>query len=272
MSAQILFTDLDGTLLDREKAITPGNRRAIEEALARGKRIVVASGRPLASSLDQARRLGVAEPGCYVIAYNGAEIYDCGAGKAVFRCPLELEDLYAVYDEAGRRGIYIQTYDKEQAVIEERCEAAVAKWYVDRLGMSYRTIRDVRRDLSEAPVKALLIDRSESGALDGMREWIEEHLAGRVDAFHSSAFFLEVVAAGMNKGVAVENLCRMLEIPIAEAVAAGDEANDIPMLRAAGIGAAMCNGTPEAKAAADYVTARDNDHDGVEEIIRKFLL
>lgn len=272
MSAQILFADLDGTLLDSNKEITPGNRRAIGEALAKGRRIVVASGRPLASSLDQARRLGVAEPGCYVIAYNGAEIYDCAAGKSVFRRPLELEDLYAVYDEAERRGLYIQTYDREQVVIEERCERAVAKWYVDRLEMGFRVIEDVRRDLFEAPVKALLIDQEESGVLDGMREWIEEHLAGRVDAFHSSAFFLEVVAAGMNKGAAVENLCRMLDIPLAEAVAAGDEANDIPMLRAAGIGAAMCNGTPEAKAAADYVTGRDNDHDGVEEIIRRFLL
>ena len=272
MSAQILFTDLDGTLLNDRKEITPGNRQAIDEALAKGKRIVVTSGRPLVSSLDQARRLGLAEPGCYVIAYNGAEIYDCAQEKSVFRRPLDLEPLYAVYDEASRRGLYIQTYDREQVVIEEGVDPANAQWYTGRLGMTYRVIRDIRRDLAAPPVKALLIDRAESGVLDEMDRWIKEHLAGQVDSFHSAAFFLEIVALGVSKGAAVESLCRMLDIPIAESVAAGDEANDMSMIRAAGIGAAMVNGVPAAKEAADYITERDNNHDGVAEIIRRFLL
>lgn len=272
MSAQILFTDLDGTLLNDEKAVTPGNRRAIEEALSLGRRIVVTSGRPLKSSLDQAERLGLAGPGCYVIAYNGAVIYDCSRREEVFRRPLELEDLYAVFGEARRRGTYIQTYDREEVVIEGTCDPAVAQWYADRLGMTFRTIGDVRRDLAAPPVKALLIDQAESGVLDEMAPWIRENLGERVECFHSSAFFLEVVATGVNKGAALEALCRILEIPIAQAVAAGDEANDVSMIRAAGIGAAMCNGVPDAKAAASYITERDNNHDGVAEIIRKFLL
>lgn len=272
MSAQILFTDLDGTLLNDEKQVTPGNRRAVEEALTLGKRIVVTSGRPLTSSLEQAKRLGLAGPGCYVIAYNGAEIYDCGKGESVFRRTLELESLYAVFDEAARRGVYIQTYDRTQTLIEKRCDPAVAEWYCDRLGMTFRIIGDVRRELAGAPVKALLIDRSESGVLEEMQDWINANLAGRVDCFHSSAFFLEVVATGINKGVAVKELCRLLDIPVASSVAAGDEANDVSMLRAAGVGAAMRNGVQAAKEAADYVTERDNNHDGVEEIIRRFLL
>lgn len=272
MSAQILFTDLDGTLLDDGKAVTPGNRKAIEESLALGRRIVVASGRPLKSSLDQAKRLGLAGPGCYVIAYNGAVIYDCSRQEEVFRRTLEPADLYAVFDESRRRGVYIQTYDQEEVVIEPWCQPETAKWYADRLGMTFRFVGDVRRDLAAPPVKALLIDRSESGILDGMVSWIRENLGERVECFHSSAFFLEVVATGVNKGAAVKDLCRILEIPIAQAVAAGDESNDVSMIRAAGIGAAMTNGTPEAKAAADYITERDNNHDGVAEIIRKFLL
>lgn len=272
MGAQILFTDLDGTLLNDQKEITPGNRQAVREALDLGKRIVVTSGRPLVSSLAQAERLELAEAGCYVIAYNGAVIYDCSQKKAVFRKTLEWEDLYAVFDEARRRNIYIQTYDKEQVVIEPRCDSSVARRYCSAIGMEYRVIADVRRDVGERPVKALVIDYEDGAALDGMEQWIRENLAGRVDCFRSSAYYLEVVAVDMNKGTAVEALCRMLGIPAAQAVAAGDEANDVAMIRAAGVGAAMANGVPAAKAAADYVTQRDNNHDGVEEIIRKFLL
>ena len=272
MSAQILFTDLDGTLLNDKKEITPGNRAAVEAALAAGKRIVVTSGRPLVSSLAQAERLGLAGPGCYVIASNGAVIYDCTRREEIFHHALALEDLYAVFDEARRQGAYIQTYDRTQVVLEDWCNPAAAQWYCGRLGMTYRVVEDVRRDLTEPPVKALLINREDPPALDKMETWIRANLAGRVDCFHSSAFFVEMVAPGVSKGVALEKLCRMLDIPIAQSVAAGDEANDVAMIRAAGVGAAMVNGVPAAKEAADYVTERDNEHDGVAEIIRKFLL
>lgn len=272
MSAQIFFTDLDGTLLNDEKEITPGNRQAIREALAKGKRIVAASGRSLDSTLRKAEQVGLAEPGCFVIAYNGGIIYDCARREELFRRSMDMDALGALFDEARRRNIYIQTYDREQVVMEPWCDPAVAQWYSDRVNAVNHPIEDVRRDLSEPPVKALLIDRAESGVLDEMAEWIRENLGERLDCFHSSAFFLEAVAAGINKGSAVETLCRMLDIPTSQAVAAGDEANDVAMLQAAGVGAAMVNGTPEAKAAADYITRRDNNHDGVAEIIRKFLL
>ena len=272
MSAQILFTDLDGTLLCDDKTISPGNRQAIEEALAKGRRIVVTSGRPLVSSLNQAKLLGVAGPGCYVIAFNGAVIYDCSRQEEIFHQALTPEALYAVYGEARRQGAYIQTYDRTQVIIEDWCDPAAAQWYCGRLGMTYRVVGDIRRDLTETPVKALLINRENPGALDTMEAWIRTNLAERVDCFHSSAFFVEMVAPGVSKGVALEKLCRMLDIPIAQAVAAGDEANDISMIRAAGIGAAMCNGVQAAKDAANYITRQDNNHDGLAEIIRKFLL
>ena len=272
MSAQILFTDLDGTLLNDQKEITPGNRQAIEEALAAGKRIVAASGRSLNSTLRQAERVGLTEPGCFVIAYNGGVIYDCSRRETVFRRTLGIEDLARVFEEARRRGVYIQTYDHEKVVIELWCDPAVAQWYGERVNAEYYTIYNVREDLSEPPVKALLVDLPESGVLEEMADWIRENLAGRVDCFYSSTFFLEAVAAGVNKGAAVKELCRMLDIPLVEAMAAGDEANDVSMILAAGVGAAMANAVPAAKEAADYITQHDNNHDGIAEIIRRFML
>ena len=272
MSAQILFTDLDGTLLNGEKEISPGNRQAIREALAAGRRIVAASGRSLDSTLRKAEQVGLTGPGCFIIAYNGGVIYDCSRRELISRRPLDVETLGQIFDEARRRGIYIHTYDHEQVAAAPWCDPAVSQWYGERTSAAYHRIGDVRRDLTEAPVKALLIDLAESGVLDEMASWIGEKLPGRVDCFHSSAFFLEVVAAGINKGAAAAELCRLLDIPIARSVAVGDEANDNSMIRAAGVGAAMSNAVPEVREAADYVTARDNDHDGVAEVFRKFLL
>ena len=55
-------------------------------------------------------------------------------------------------------------------------------------------------------------------------------------------------------------------------IAVGDEQNDISMIQEAHIGVAVKNAIPEAKAAADYVTENDNNHDAIAEVIEKFVL
>ncbi len=272
MEAKILFLDLDGTLLNDQKEITPGNRAAIQEALAQGHRVVVTSGRPLKSSLAQARRLELAGEGCYVIAYNGTVIYDCTTQKEVFRRTLDLDTVYALFDEARRRKMYVHTYDCEDVVVEPDANLAITQLYCSILNIGCRMIESVRSSLSGPPVKVLLIDRQHREPLEEMAQWIQASLAGRADCFSSSPYFLEVVAHGMNKGAAVRELCARLGTDIRNALAVGDEGNDISMIRAAGMGIAMANAIPAVKEAADYVTERDNNHDGIEEIVRKFML
>lgn len=269
---KILFTDLDGTLLNDRKEVTAGNRRAIEEAISLGRRVVVASGRPLSSAIVQVRRVGLAGPGCFVIAYNGAVIYDCSRQEEIFQRTLEEAQLCALFAQARRRGIYIQTYDNGRVLTESWCDPEIARRYCEAVEMEFRVVEDVRDGLSRPPVKALIIDFDSPEALEAMRDWIGRGMAGEVECFHSSPYFLEVVPEGVNKGAALRELCRLLDIPVAESVAAGDEANDITMLQAAGTGVAMANGVQAAKAAADYVTQRDNNHDGLEEVVRRFLL
>ena len=109
MESKILFLDLDGTLLNDQKRISPENQQAVHLALSRGHRVVIASGRPLKSAIIQAEAIGLDGPGCYLIAYNGAVIYDCAKKQEIFRRTLDLDSLYALFDEANRRKIYIQT-------------------------------------------------------------------------------------------------------------------------------------------------------------------
>lgn len=268
-----LFLDLDGTLLNDRKEITAGNRTALEKALALGHRAVVTSGRPLKSALIQAERLGLAGKGCCVIAYNGAVIYDCSRHEEIFRRALAPEDLLMVLDEANRRGIYIQAYDTDDTVvIESRNDPEIAKRYCGLIGLDFRVTEDFRTGLSAPSVKALMIDFENREPLEEMQKWVHANTEGRVDCFFSSRYYLEVVPAGMNKGGAVRDLCGTLGIPVGNTVAVGDEANDVSMIRAAGVGVAMQNAVAEAKAAADYVTERDNNHDGVAEVVEKFLL
>lgn len=270
MKKRLLFLDLDGTLLNDAKEITAGNRAALERTLERGHGVIITTGRPLKSALEQARRLGLDKPGCYVIAYNGAMVYDWGKGGTVFSRALTIPSVICVFEKAKELGEHIQTYDSFHVLVEAQGDDDAVRRYCKMVSMTHRVIGDIHTDLQEEPVKCLVINYEKKDGLLKMQEWIRRNMQA-LDCFFSSEYFLEVVPKGMNKGEAVKMLCDVLGVEIENAVAVGDAANDLAMLKAAGVGVAMANGTEEVKAAADYITTRDNNHDGVAEVVERFL-
>ena len=270
MKKRLLFLDLDGTLLNDAKEITPGNRAALERTLKRGHGVIITTGRPLKSALEQSRRLGLDKPGCYTIAYNGAMVYDWSKQDKVFQRALSIPSVIRVFDQANTIGEHIQTYDSWDVLVEPRGDDDALRRYCQMVSMTYRVIDDVHTDLREDPVKCLVINYEKKDGLEKMQTWIRENMPD-MDCFFSCPQFLEVVPKGMNKGEAVKMLCKLLGVEIENAVACGDAANDLAMLKAAGIGVAMLNGSDEVKAIADYITTRDNNHDGVAEAADKFF-
>lgn len=271
MDRKLLFLDLDGTLLNDEGIITEGNRTALDTALKKGHGVVIATGRPLSSALGKAASLGLNKPGCYVISFNGALIYDFGREEQVFRCSIPMDAVRRVFDEAKRLGLHIQTYDGADVVAEHWGDRRILEGYCHGMGIVYRYLTDVCEELTEDPAKMLAIEDKDFSKLDRLQQFIETEMADSLECFHSNPHFLEIVKAGMNKGQAVRMLCQVLGVPVANTVAAGDAANDLSMIRAAGVGVAMANGTEDVKAYADYVTQNDNNHDGIAEIVERFF-
>ena len=270
MKKRLLFLDLDGTLLNDAKEITPGNRAALERTLKRGHGVIITTGRPLKSALEQSRRLGLDKPGCYTIAYNGAMVYDWSKQDKVFQRALTIPSVIRVFEKANEIGEHIQTYDSFDVLVEPRGDDEAVRRYCKMVSMTHRVIGDIHTDLREDPVKCLVINYEKKDGLEVMQRWIRENMP-EMDCFFSCPQFLEVVPKGMNKGEAVKMLCKLLSVEIENAVACGDAANDMAMLKAAGIGVAMMNGADEVKAVADYITTRDNNHDGVAEAADKFF-
>ena len=271
MKKRMLFMDLDGTLLNDAKQITQGNREALDLALERGHGVIITTGRPLKSAMDQAHKLEMDRPGCYLIAYNGAVIYDWAEEKQIFSRTLPYEAVFRTFEKANSMGLHVQTYDTWKVLVEPRCDDAAVRRYCSLIEMEFDVIGDVHEDLKEEPVKCLVINYEEKTDLLKIQEWIRSNMSEAVDCFFSCDQYLEVVPKGMNKGEAVQMLCAMMHIPIEDAVAVGDAANDLSMIAAAGIGVAMANGTDEVKAVADYITERDNNHDGIQEVVERFF-
>lgn len=266
---KILFLDVDDTLLCTDKSLTPENREAIRRALAAGHQIVICSGRPLGGILPLAESLSLTAPGCFLIAFNGAVIYDCGARRTVYRTTLPLPDVRILFEKAREHGLYIHTYD-EHGLLTCR-ETEESRFYLSRIPIGARYLPDLPDCLTQEPEKALVICLNGHDRLERYRRDAAPALAGRISLFYSSSDLLECVREGTSKGAAVRWLCSHLGIPIENAFAAGDSENDLPMLEAAGTGCAMANASQACKDAADYITERDCNHSGVAEIIYTFL-
>lgn len=270
MEKHLLFLDLDGTLLNDAKEITPGNRAALDAALRRGHGVIITTGRPLKSAMAHAHKLRLDKPGCYLAAYNGGVIYDWAKNEQVYTRALSYDIVNRVFDYVNTTGIHIQTYDTWSILVEPRCDNETVRRYCDST-IDFHVIGDVHRDLKEEPVKILIIDFENKPALEEIQTWIRTHLGDVTECCFSSDMYLEVMPKGICKGEAVKMLCDILGVPVRCAVAVGDEANDLSMIQEAGTGVAMCNGIPAAKAVADYITRNDNNHDGVAEVVEKFL-
>lgn len=267
---KILFTDLDDTLLNSEKEISEGNRQALSELLAQGHIAVISTGRALPSAIRQAKRLGLTGKNCYIICFNGGQIYDIANQKLIYRREIPLEHIRPVFEEAYKFGVNVQTYS-DTHVLSERDNPSL-RYYCEIQNLSFQIVEDVTQTLEIAPSKILALDYENPDRIPAFRQYLAPKLEGKLDLFLSHPSLLEIVPLGVNKGNAVRFLCDYLGIPLENSVAAGDAENDLTMIQAAHVGVAMCNGVEKVKEQADYITKADQNHDGVAEIIRKFIL
>lgn len=271
MDTKALFLDLDDTLLNSRREITSGNRAAIEAALMAGHKVIITTGRPLPSALLQAEKLGLTGPGCYVIAFNGGMIYDMGAQELIYTEQLPHSLMKELIEEAHRRGLHVQSYNESYVLVDPFHDPACIKRYCNKILMEYRVVPSIADAVSGA-CKVLVIDLHDRAPIGAYMDWVNETYAGVLEAFFSCPEYVEVIPTGLGKGSALRRLAALLGLPIANTISAGDEENDLSMIRDAGVGCAMANAIPKVKAIADYITANDNNHDGVKEIIEKFML
>ena len=265
---KILFSDLDGTLLTTDKRISDENLKAIRNLTDMGHKFVFVTGRPAISGINIAREYGLLRSGFFVVGYNGGLIYDAGAERNIYTRPLSYEDMRLLLDEGRAKGFGALSYTQTHVVGEEEHEALVA--YSRGLKMPYRIVDDCEKCIKEAgyePYKVIISTLRGRHLLEDFKEYIDPMVGERLYTLITSDVLLEIGPADVSKGNAIKALCEKLDIPIENSYAAGDESNDLSMIRAAGHGIAMANAIDELKALAEFTTANDNDHNAIAEFV-----
>ena len=268
MRYQALALDLDGTLTNSRKEVSPATRAALGRAMFEGCKVILASGRPLVGIQPVAWALGLPRLGGYILAYNGGQVVDCRTGETLRQDRLDPAQIHRLCAFARQQGVSILTYDRDGIVTEHPEDPFVQKEAgINRIPV--QKVPDLAAYVTYPITKMLLVGEPERMA--AVEQAMRPQFAGQVDCYRSEACFLEAVPPGVDKAASLHWLLDHLGLSERHLMAFGDGFNDIPMLRAAGLGVAMANAQPPVKAAAKSLTD-SNDEDGVAHALDKWLL
>lgn len=268
MQYKILASDYDNTLVPfGEKFPRPAVVKAVKKMQAAGGKFVLSTGRAYSAIKEKGQLGGIKFD--YAITCNGACVVD-SKGSIVAEHPLTPEEMYALVDfcEDYNYPLQFNYRDAYYAYCEyDYLHASYQK--MNSPGLDCLDGEDQDRHLIDMPHAAFALVPPEHVAdFDAKYGYLGLHWM-MVGAQNADGYcFYDIVRGGVDKGTGLADLCEKMGLTLADAVAAGDSANDLGMLRAAGFSCCMANGTEEAKEAADRVIA-DVREDGIAALIEE---
>ncbi|WP_276948858.1 Cof-type HAD-IIB family hydrolase [Acetatifactor muris] len=268
MERKALVLDIDGTLTNSNKEISPATGAGIRKVLESGHLVVLASGRPAYGMRRYAGELELKKYGGYLLSHNGARIVACGTGEVVYQKAVPGDLLPVLYEFAQKHDCGLATHS-EDTVISAFAPDQYVTLEAHINDMPIMQPEDFVEYVNFPVYKCFMTAEAERAAM--LEKKLQERCGTRAAAGRSEPFFIEIVSASVDKGDSLGKLMEMLGIKRENVICCGDGFNDLSMIRYAGLGVAMGNAQPVLKEAADYVTA-GNDEDGVAEVIRKFIL
>ena len=267
MQYQLLASDFDNTLVPfGEPKPRPAVVKAVKKLQAAGGRFVLSTGRGYC--VVHKEQLGGIRFD-YAITCNGACVVDKN-GTIVAEHPLTNEEMYALVDFCEDYNYPLQFNYRD--AYYAYCEYDALKGFYDAMPKSGLTCldgEDQDRHLIDMPHAAFVVmPPQELAHFNEKFGHLNLHFMQVGGVGKDGWCCYDVVRGGMDKGVGRADLCEKIGLTLADAVAVGDSANDVGMLKAAGLGCCMSNGTPDAKAAADRVIG-DVREDGLAALIEE---
>lgn len=258
--------DLDGTLTNHDKVVTPRTRQALLKAQELGTVIILASGRPTYGIVPVAECLELEKRGGYILSYNGGNIVNAKTGEKLFSQFLPDAVIPILYKYAKEKNHALLGYAGNEIITEMPDDQYVKE--ESRINkMNIRKVDNLLDALEPHPTKLLMT--GDPTDMIKAEEELVEILGEKMDIFRSAPFFLELVPKGIDKAQSLLRLLSKINLTPADLIAFGDGYNDLSMLKLAGVGVAMANAAPEVRADAYYVTL-SNEEDGVAAALLHF--
>ena len=286
---KLIARDLDGTLLNSYGEISQGNREAIEYALKNNVEVVLASGRDPKTMEKMSLNLGIKN---YLIAGNGASIYDIKQEKNIYEKFIKQEKALKIIQICKENSIFLNLYT-DKGIITESLNFNVKVFNSENTlkALEKQTNIEVVKDLYQYAkenqlniLKIIVCDESKIifnniiqklKMIGGVEVLDVEHMSRKkirigTEEIDVEYFYTEISSKNVDKWNALEFLMGKLGIKKEEVMCIGDNINDKKMVENAGVGVSMKNSALSVNEIGDFIT-EDNNSDGVKIAIYKYI-
>lgn len=269
MNKKVLILDIDGTLTNSKKEITPKTLDALIKVQEAGHTIMIASGRPTHGVKWVSDALQLERFGGYELCFNGARITNVRTKEVVYQQVFPREYIAPLYEYAISHNMGLVTYEGDTVIAGTRMDEHME--FEARLNhMQLKQVDDFPQYVQFDINKCLF-----TASVD-VAPTLEQELASlykdKLSIYRSEPFFIEAMPLGVDKAAALDRLFSVLGVDKNDTIACGDGFNDRSMITYAGVGVAMENAQDAVKEVADVITKRSNDEDGLLEIVENYLL
>jgi len=263
MAYKLIAIDIDGTLLTDDRELPKRNIEAMHAAVKAGVEVMIATGRPYRAAAWVMEKAGIEG---LVLSLGGALINAFPGEETVFASVLGADVVTELADCCRQNGWFWHCVSGSDYHYEVTCDMArFTELYFGYPGilMDFRADHGITFQKGNIVVSADITPKA--------AEKMKALIGDRAEVLISDKCVIDITPKGVNKAVSLLSTAERLGIGVEQIIAIGDTESDLSMIKAAGLGVCVANGTAAAKAAADYI-APSNNECGVAHVIEKFVL
>jgi len=266
MSIKLVVSDLDETMVIRHTDLSEHAKWCIRQLQKKGAKFVVASGRPLCQILPHLKAWGIKAD--IIIAFNGAEVYFVKEKKKYTYYTMKAEWMKEVIDLMRPFDLNLNIVANDTNYfskdVSEEYKQACRKY-------NQGCVIEKEEFFYQENPKIMLRLNPDSN-MEEIERFISEHPSENYIGFKTGPTLVEFTNKNVSKGQALHEICKLTGIDISETVGLGDTSNDNDLIKEAGIGVCMLNGSEDTKAIADVITEKTCDDDGWADFIDNHIL
>lgn len=277
MTTQAIILDIDGTLLNDDKKISPETKKALITAQQNGVKLIFASGRPTTGMHLYAEQLEMEKYHGLLVSYNGAKVVDCQTKEELFNQTLTIAEGKAVLEHMKQFEVKVMI-DKDDYMYVNNVYDCYIPYKGEEINIIQYESRGGNFKLCEKEDLAAFLDYRinkilTAGDPDYMQKNYQAMMApfkNTLNCVFTADFYFEFTAKNIDKAKALDTVLTPMGIHTENIIAFGDGHNDITMVKYAGTGIAMDNAVPELKAVANSITL-SNNKDGIAHVLNNFI-
>lgn len=259
---KMILTDLDGTLLNEDKQIGELTKEAIAKCKDKGIKFGIASGRPLDPILQFIKEWGVEDLPDFVLGMNGGVVYDTKTGYREEYHLLDGEIIIDIMNHFKELDVTFMLFDGNIRYVNRSTDETRASALI--FG-EIETLADLFELCRKRQFNKLIINCAPD-YMSVVEKHAEAFKNEKCVAFKTAITLFEYVDPRINKSFGAQKMCEHFNISMENVMAFGDTSNDNEMIRDAGVGVWMCNGSDDTKALSNAI-AKSNNEDGVGQFL-----